>query len=80
MNEFLINWTASIDHIQNDFRAWYSLIQIPTNVADITIKIIETYAVNQISSILNMTFADILGTTDLMSMSLKSFLFIIIYR
>ena len=80
MNEMMINFTAAIDNQGQNFRNWYSFITIPTTIADISIKVVESFLMNMVSDVLNMKFSDIFGTADIMSMKLKTFLFIVIYR
>ena len=80
MNDMLLHWTAAIDEAGNNFRVWYSLVSIPSDIANISIQIMESYIVNVFIDILNMPLKDLIGTNDPMSMSLKTIIFVLIYR
>ena len=56
------------------------MTMIPENIADLSIKLLETWTINVVAHILNMKVGDVLGTDDIMKMSLKSLIFIVIYR
>lgn len=80
MNDFLVQWKASIDEANNNFRLFYAMTEIPSNIADLSIKLIEAWIINLITYVLNMKISDVFGTDDLMKMTIKSMLFIIVYR
>ena len=47
INDMLLGWTAAIDEAGNNFRMWYSLITVPSDLANLSIRVLENYIVPQ---------------------------------
>ena len=76
----MVNWKAAIDQAANDFRYWYSFVALPTDVANITISILESFYLKITRAIVNSTIGDLLGTEKIEEMTIASFIFILIFR
>ena len=76
----LLGWTDAIDGAGENFRIWYSLVSLPSDMANISIQILENYTVNLFNDVLNMPLKELIGTSDPMAMSLKTIIFVLTYR
>ena len=76
----MVSWKGSIDSAAADFRYWYSIIQVPTDVGTITIQVVESFYYKITSTLLHSTIGDLLGTDNIMEMTVSSMFFIIIFR
>ena len=66
--------------LRNDTREYYSIVELPEKAFTILIENLENYVYNHIEKMGDLTIEDVLATDKIETLSVKDFLYIMIFR